>query len=198
MHAQFAGPIVMIGFGSIGRGILPLLERHIGFDRSKFVVIDPVDTDRKLLDERKLRFEKVAITRENYREVLTPLLTGGPGRGMIVNLSVDTSSADLMDLCKDIDAFYIDTVCEPWPGLYANAQRHDLGALELRAARGRARRAPPPPGRHHGGVAAAAPTPAWCRGSSSRRCSTSPRTPASRSTSRRPARTGPSSRSDSA
>ena len=35
MHAQFSGPIVMIGFGSIGRGVLPLLERHIGFDRSK-------------------------------------------------------------------------------------------------------------------------------------------------------------------
>ncbi len=118
LHAQFAGPIVMIGFGSIGRGILPLLERHIGFDRSKFVVIDPVDTDRALLDERKLRFEKVAITRDNYRQVLTPLLTGGPGRGMIINLSVDTSSADLIDFCKDIDAFYIDTVCEPWPGLY--------------------------------------------------------------------------------
>jgi homospermidine synthase len=65
LHAEFAGPIVMIGFGSIGRGVLPLLERHLGFDRSKFVVIDPVDTDRVLLDERGLRFEQVAITREN-------------------------------------------------------------------------------------------------------------------------------------
>ncbi len=123
LHAQFAGPIVMIGFGSIGRGVLPLLERHIGFDRTKFVVIAPDDSDRVLLDERKLRFEKLAITRENHRDVLTPLLTGGPGRGMIINLSVDTSSADLMDLCKDIDAFYIDTVCEPWPGLYTDSSR---------------------------------------------------------------------------
>src|SRR4051812_5263550 len=97
LHAEFAGPIVMIGFGSIGRGLLPLLERHIGFDRAKFVVIDPVDTDRVLLDERNLRFEKLAITKDNYREVLTPLLTAGPGRGMVVNLSVDTSSADLID-----------------------------------------------------------------------------------------------------
>src|SRR3954453_1039923 len=116
IHAEFTGPIVMIGFGSIGRGVLPLLERHIGFDRSKFVVIAPDDGDRGLLDERKLRFEKLAITKQNYRDVLTPLLTGGPGRGMIVNLSVDTSSADLIHLCKEIDAFYIDTVCEPWPG----------------------------------------------------------------------------------
>jgi homospermidine synthase len=118
VHARFDGPIVMIGFGSIGRGTLPLLERHIAFDRSKFVVIDPVDTDRALLDERKLKFMKVGLTKQNHREVLTPLLKGGPGRGMIVNVSVDTSSVDLMELCKDLNAHYIDTVAEPWPGFY--------------------------------------------------------------------------------
>ncbi|HWM46143.1 MAG TPA: saccharopine dehydrogenase C-terminal domain-containing protein [Xanthobacteraceae bacterium] len=120
VHARIDGPIVMIGFGSIGRGFLPLLERHFEFDASKLVVIDPVDTDRALLDERKVRFLQQAITRENHREVLTPLLTVGPGRGVVVNLSVDTSSAALMELCKDLDAFYIDTVMEPWPGFYAN------------------------------------------------------------------------------
>src|SRR6476646_1164890 len=120
--ARFDGPIVMIGFGSIGRGTLPLIERHITFDRSKFVVIAPDDTDRNLLDERKLRFMHLAITKENCRAVLKPLLTAGPGRGMIVNLSVETSSVELMDFCKDIDAFYIDTVVEPWPGLYTDAK----------------------------------------------------------------------------
>jgi homospermidine synthase len=118
VHVRFDGPIVMIGLGSIGRGFLPLLERHIAFDRSKFVAIDPVDTDRRLLDERKLKFVKVGLTKANHREVLTPLLNTGPGRGMIVNLSVDTSSVDLMDLCKDLDAHYIDTVAEPWLGFY--------------------------------------------------------------------------------
>jgi homospermidine synthase len=123
IHARFDGPIVMIGFGSIGRGTLPLIERHIGFDRKKFVVIAPDDEDRRLLDERDLRFIHVAITKDNYRDVLTPLLTAGPGRGMIVNLSVDTSSVDLMAFAKDIDAFYIDTVVEPWPGLYTDRSR---------------------------------------------------------------------------
>ena len=56
VHARFDGPIVMIGFGSIGRGTLPLIERHIGFDRKKFVVIAPEDEDRHLLDERELAF----------------------------------------------------------------------------------------------------------------------------------------------
>ena len=96
LHARFDGPIVMIGFGSIGKGTLPLIERHIAFDRSKFVVIAPDDTDRQLLDERQIRFIHEAVTKENYRELLTPLLTSGPGRGMVVNLSVDTSSVELM------------------------------------------------------------------------------------------------------
>jgi homospermidine synthase len=120
IHARIPGPIVMIGFGSIGRGTLPLIERHFEFDRKNFVVIDPVDTDRKLLDERGIRFIKQALTKENFRDVLKPLLTAGPGQGLVVNLSVDTSSVDLMDFCKDVNAFYIDTVAEPWPGFYAD------------------------------------------------------------------------------
>jgi homospermidine synthase len=120
IHARFEGPIVMVGFGSIGRGLLPLLERHIEFDPKKFLVIDPVDTDRALLDERNLRFMQAALTKDNYREILKPLLTAGPGRGLLVNVSVDTGSADMIEFCRDIDAFYIDTVAEPWPGLYGN------------------------------------------------------------------------------
>src|SRR5437660_2472171 len=92
LYARFEGPIVMIGFGSIGKGTLPLIERHIAFDRSKFVVIAPDDRDRLLLDERQIRFLHLAITKENYREILRPLLIAGPGRGLVVNLSVDTSS----------------------------------------------------------------------------------------------------------
>ena len=80
LHARFDGPIVMIGFGSIGKGTLPLNERHIAFDRSKFVVIAPDDSDRRLLDERQIRFIHRALTKENYRDILTPLLTTGPGR----------------------------------------------------------------------------------------------------------------------
>ena len=123
LHAQFEGPIVMLGFGSIGKGTLPLLERHLAFDRSKLVVIAPDDRDRGLLDKNQIKFMQLAITVDNCREVLTPLLTAGPGRGMVVNLSVDTSSVALMELAKDLDAFYIDTVVEPWPGLYTDRNR---------------------------------------------------------------------------
>jgi homospermidine synthase len=118
VHGRISGPIVMIGFGSIGRGTLPLIERHFEFDKERFVVIDPSDKDRDLLDRRGIRFVQTALTQDNYREVLTPLLTAGGGQGFCVNLSVDTSSRDIMALARELGAFYIDTVAEPWAGFY--------------------------------------------------------------------------------
>ena len=51
-----------------------------------------------------------AVTRDNYRHLLAPLLTEGGGQGFCVNLSVDTSSVDMMELCNEVGALYIDTV----------------------------------------------------------------------------------------
>jgi homospermidine synthase len=118
IHARIDGPIVMIGFGSIGKGTLPLIERHFAYDRSRFTVIDPNDSDRGICDERQIRFVHQAVTRDNYRELLTPLLTEGSGQGFCVNLSVDTSSLDIMKLCRELGVLYIDTVVEPWAGFY--------------------------------------------------------------------------------
>ena len=117
IHGKIDGPIVMIGFGSIGKGTLPLIERHFSYDRSRFVIIDPHE-DGELARKHGVRFIKQAVTRTNYREFLTPLLTEGGGQGLCVNLSVDTSSVDIMTLCREIGALYIDTVVEPWAGFY--------------------------------------------------------------------------------
>ena len=117
-YGTITGSVVMIGFGSIGRGTLPLLEKHFKFDKSKMVVIDPSEKDRKLLDERGIKFLKLGVTKENYKELLTPLLTQGGGQGFCVNLSVDVCSLSVMQLCRDLKALYIDTVVEPWAGFY--------------------------------------------------------------------------------
>jgi len=135
VHAEITGPIVMIGFGSIGRGTLPLIERHFTYDKNRFTVIDPRGVDRHLLDERGVRFVQDSVTRENYRELLTPLLTEGGGQGFCVNLSVDTGSVDLMRLCRELGVLYIDTVIEPWLGFYfdenmSNADRTNYALRE--------------------------------------------------------------------
>ncbi|MBB4003943.1 homospermidine synthase [Aurantimonas endophytica] len=120
VHAKISGPIVMIGFGSIGKGTLPLIERHFDYDKSRFTVVDPDDSGKTLLEERGIRFVHEAVTKKNYEELLTPLLTEGSGQGFCVNLSVDTGSLDLMKLCRKLGVLYIDTVVEPWLGFYFN------------------------------------------------------------------------------
>jgi homospermidine synthase len=118
VYGEITGPLVMIGFGSIGRGTLPLIERHFSFDKSRLTVIDPRDTNHKLLDERGIAFVQEAVTQDNFKELLTPLLTAGEGQGFCVNLSVDTGSVDLMRLCRELGVLYVDTVIEPWLGFY--------------------------------------------------------------------------------
>lgn len=117
-YGEITGSIVIVGFGSIGKGCLPLIEKHFQYDSKRMVVIDPSDKDRKILDQRGIKFLHMGLTAENYIEVLTPLLTEGGGKSFCVNLSVDVSSLSVMKLCRELGAFYIDTVVEPWAGFY--------------------------------------------------------------------------------
>lgn len=124
VYHKVTGPIVMIGFGSIGRGTLPLIERHFDYDKSRFIVIEPhlSATNREILKKHGVQAIETAITRENYREVLGSLFVEGEGQGFCVNLSVDTSSLDIMRLCRELGVLYIDSVVEPWPGFYFNTE----------------------------------------------------------------------------
>ena len=67
--AQAPGAIVMIGFGSIGRGLLPLMARHIGFDPARFTVIDPDGSHRAAAQALGVNFICTALTRDNFRAV---------------------------------------------------------------------------------------------------------------------------------
>nr|MCU0985757.1 saccharopine dehydrogenase NADP-binding domain-containing protein [Acetobacteraceae bacterium] len=116
-HARFDGPIVMIGFGSIGRGTLPLILRHIDAPRERMVIIDPDDSARAIAESEGIRFRKLALTRENLRGELEPLLKHG---GFLVNLSVEVASTALVQLCREWGALYLDTCVEPWPGGYTD------------------------------------------------------------------------------
>ncbi|MBY0349391.1 saccharopine dehydrogenase C-terminal domain-containing protein [Tabrizicola sp.] len=141
VHARIEGALVVIGFGSIGRGVLPLIERHIGFDRARFTVIEPLDDFAYLMRDHGIRHLQMALTPENFAEVLRSLFPDG--RGMIVNLSVDVDSIELMKLAQEIGVQYIDTVVEPWPGFYfgstlPNAERTNYPLRERVRALGKA------------------------------------------------------------
>jgi homospermidine synthase len=170
VHGRIDGPIVMIGFGSIGKGTLPLIERHFDYDKSRMIILDP---ERRRPRARRQRMaSNSAAGRPDARQLprsADAAAHRGGGQGFCVNLSVDTGSLDIMKLCRELGALYIDTVNEPWLGFYFDhskgpAARSNYALRETRwppKKRVPAARRPCP---------AAAPIPAWCRGSSSRRC----------------------------
>ena len=61
-HGRIDGPIVIIGFGSIGRGTLPLIERHFTYDPHRVHVIEPSDEHRTFLEQRGVHFVHHPVT----------------------------------------------------------------------------------------------------------------------------------------
>ncbi len=118
VFGRLKGPVVMVGFGSIGRGTLPLILRHFEVDPGDIVVVAPDTDNDALLNTMGIGKLTVAVTADNYRELLIPLLKSGGGQPFCVNLSVDTSSVAILALCRELGALYVDTVIEPWPGFY--------------------------------------------------------------------------------
>ncbi len=117
IHARAPGKIVMVGFGAIGQGVLPLILRHLAVSPSDITIVTADERGHDEAREYGIRFIDHALTRANYREVLSPLLAPGT---FMVNLSVDVSSIALVELCQQFQTLYIDTCIEPWAGGYTD------------------------------------------------------------------------------
>src|SRR6266446_8869669 len=116
-HVAFPGRLAIVGFGSIGQGVLPLLLRHIEMDPGQITIITAEPRGAQVAAEYGVRFVETALTRDNYRGVLEPWLGHGD---FLLNVSVDVSSVALIELCRQRGALYLDTCTEPWPGGYTD------------------------------------------------------------------------------
>lgn len=117
-HCALPGRLVMVGFGSIGQGVLPLILRHIDIEPPNITIITADERGHGEADYFGIKFVKEPLTRQNYRAVLEPLLAKGD---FLLNLSVDVSSVALVELCAERGALYLDTCIEPWAGGYTDA-----------------------------------------------------------------------------
>ncbi|MBL8503150.1 MAG: saccharopine dehydrogenase NADP-binding domain-containing protein, partial [Rhodocyclaceae bacterium] len=113
----FAGRIVMVGFGSIGQGTLPLLLRHIDLKPEQISIVTGDENGRGVAAEYGVAFHATPLTPANYRSLLEPRLDRGD---FLVNCSNDVSSVALIELCRERGALYIDTCIEPWAGGYTD------------------------------------------------------------------------------
>ncbi|MBI2311512.1 MAG: homospermidine synthase [Betaproteobacteria bacterium] len=117
-HIKFPGKLVMVGCGSVGQGVLPLILRHIDMDASRISIVTADDRGREEARRYGIKFSITPLTPDNYERVLGPLLGAGD---FLLNVSVDVSSAALIDLCCRKGANYLDTCIEPWAGGYTDS-----------------------------------------------------------------------------
>ena len=117
-HVAFAGNIVMLGFGSVGQAMLPLLFRHIDIDASRVKVVTAAADDMTgIASEYAGGLMVQPLTEGNFEAVLDRLLKEGD---FLLNLSVDVSSLALIRYCWRRGILCLDTCIEPWEGRYTD------------------------------------------------------------------------------
>ncbi|MBL8670727.1 MAG: homospermidine synthase [Alphaproteobacteria bacterium] len=117
VRVPFDGRIVMIGFGSIGQGVLPLILRHLDVTPDRIRIVTASERGLDVAADYGVAVHLWPLTPDNYRQVLEPLLREGD---FLLNLSVDVSSTALVQLAREKGALYLDTCIEPWAGGYTD------------------------------------------------------------------------------
>ncbi len=114
-HHRFDGRLLMVGFGCIGQGTLPLLLRHLELSPDRVTIVTPEDDGAAIAREHGVTLLRARVTADNLHELLGARL--GPG-DFLLNVSVDVSSTALIALARNRGALYLDTCIEPWAGGY--------------------------------------------------------------------------------
>ena len=120
-YARIEDRIVMLGLGSIGQAVLPLLLRHLDVRPEQIEVFAADTLGREIAEEYGLTLRVEPVSRQNYRELLD--LNSGC---FLINLSVGVSTKALIQLCRETGALYLDTCILPWP----DEDSADLSATE--------------------------------------------------------------------
>ena len=114
---EFAGRVVKVGCGSIVQAILPLLRRHLALAAGSLIVLAADEVGRGIAQQHGAKFIYAHLKPRSFRRILARHLRRGD---LLLNLSVDVSSLDLLTYASERGALYVDTSIEPWPGVFDN------------------------------------------------------------------------------
>jgi homospermidine synthase len=115
--ARFGGRMVMLGFGSVGQAIVPVLFSHFGIRPDQLKILKTTPDGSGAAAALGVEVLVQPLAEGNFETVLEPLLAEGD---FLVNLSVDVASLALVRWCWKRGVLYVDACNEPWPGRYDN------------------------------------------------------------------------------
>ena len=95
---RFDGRLLMLGFGSIGQAVLPLLLRHLDIDPGRIEILKPSAHGLAAAQAYGVRHTAAKLDRHNFRQWLEPRLKAGD---FLLNVSVDVASKALIELGRE-------------------------------------------------------------------------------------------------
>lgn len=108
------GSILLIGYGSVGQAILPLLLRHIKIKPENITVLER-DDHTELFESRHsgsgVNYVIDEITSTNYQQKLGSYVGLGD---MIINASLNIDAKSILEWCMQNGVMEIDTSLERW------------------------------------------------------------------------------------
>jgi homospermidine synthase len=116
---SYDNPILILGMGSLGRGLLPLLFQLIKFKPDQLTVIDKVDI-RDAIDyyiKKGIHFKRRELTKQNYKTLLKPW-----HGGLFIDCSYDVYTLDMITYCNKHNMLFVNTAMEEWD--YRNPKTH--------------------------------------------------------------------------
>jgi homospermidine synthase len=111
VFASFDATLLIIGFGAVGQGLAPVLLRHIDLSRAEVIVLAADSAGRTAAAATGWTFVPLRLEPGRFADVLRRLVRRGD---LLLNLSVDVSSIDLVCWCREHGVDYVDTCIESW------------------------------------------------------------------------------------
>lgn len=113
---KFDGKILILGCGSVAQCTLAILFDVLAVDPKNITVIDAQQNSGKITSaiSRGVQFRQERITKQNYQKILTEYLRRGD---LLLDLSVEIGTLDLLQWCRDHDILFVNTSIEVWDSI---------------------------------------------------------------------------------
>ena len=111
---DFDKKILIIGYGSVGQAILPIILKHISSNPKNITVIEK-DDHSKLFKQRNknngVQYVRKQIVQKNLDSTLSKYLEDG---GFLIDVSLNIDAQSIMEWCFQHNVMYINTSLERW------------------------------------------------------------------------------------
>lgn len=109
---KFKGHIFILGCGSMGTLMSYTIDKMIDMPMKNVYVFEMLDNRHKIepLIKKGLHYKKVEIKAHNYKDVLSKVSKGD----IIIDCSYCIATIDILKLCQDKGAGYINSSIEDW------------------------------------------------------------------------------------